>query len=171
RTPIDDLAHRRGKQTHRWVSLPATGYWLLLRTQHSALRTHNAILAPLALAHNSPHATLAHGMESRAGRAPFSCMEVAMPSSSFSRISRTASLLAVLGFSLLLYGCSDMITFAQHDREVGVDLYNRGDYAKAAGAFRWALRQDPRGYMSNYYLGSSAVRIHNLQRALGALLM
>jgi tetratricopeptide (TPR) repeat protein len=92
----------------------------------------------------------------------------ASSSSSFSRISRTATLLGVLGLSLLLYGCSDMITFAQQDRETGVDSYNRGDYAKAAGAFRAALRQDPRDYMSHYYLGLSSLQLHNYQQALVA---
>src|SRR2546430_1802551 len=139
--------------------------------QPRSLRTQNAIPAPPRL--HTIYRTLLWSVEWNPARWPrsFSCMEVAMPassSSSVSRISRTAMLLGVLGLSLLLYGCSDMITFAQQDREAGIDLYNHGDYAKAAGAFRAALRQDPRDYMSHYYLGLSALQIQNYQQALVA---
>jgi tetratricopeptide (TPR) repeat protein len=82
--------------------------------------------------------------------------------------SSAARVLAVLGLSLALTGCSDMLTYAQRNRDVGMDAYREADYPKAAGAFRSALRQDPRDYLSHYYLGLSSLQLKNYQQALVA---
>jgi tetratricopeptide (TPR) repeat protein len=66
---------------------------------------------------------------------------------------------------LALTGCSDIITYADKTRDAGMVAYNQQDYPRAAGAFRSALRQDPRDYRSHYYLGMSALQMHNYQQA------
>jgi tetratricopeptide (TPR) repeat protein len=76
--------------------------------------------------------------------------------------------LAVLGLSLALTGCSDVITYADRNRDVGMQAYQEQDYTKAAGAFRSALKQDPRDYMSHYYLGLSYMELKNYQQAVVA---
>ena len=50
----------------------------------------------------------------------------------------------------------------------GVQLYNRGDYENAMGAFRNAVRQDPRDYRGQYYLGLTYERMNNFQQAIQA---
>jgi tetratricopeptide (TPR) repeat protein len=71
-------------------------------------------------------------------------MEVAM---------RAALASLLLCLSLFSTGCTDVLTYANKSREEGVRLYNDRYYADAAGAFRNAVRQDPRDYRSQYYLG------------------
>jgi tetratricopeptide (TPR) repeat protein len=61
-----------------------------------------------------------------------------------------------------------MLTYAQQNRDAGIVAYNQQDYPKAAGAFRQALKQDPRDYMSHYYLGLSSLEMHNYQQAMVA---
>jgi len=85
-----------------------------------------------------------------------------------SNVRRFSAALSILALSLALTGCSDMLTYAQQSRDAGIDAYKEGDYPKAAGAFRSALRQDPRDYMSHYYLGLSSLRMQNYQQALVA---
>jgi Tfp pilus assembly protein PilF len=51
-----------------------------------------------------------------------------------------------------LTGCADVITYANKSRDQGIQLYNEGAYGDAAGAFRNAVKQDPRQYISHYYL-------------------
>ena len=65
------------------------------------------------------------------------------------------NLLAVAVFSLFTFisGCTDVITYANKSREEGLRLYNERAIADAAGAFRNAIRQDPRDYQSQFYLG------------------
>jgi Tfp pilus assembly protein PilF len=60
---------------------------------------------------------------------------------------------AVAVFPLIsLTGCADVITYANKSRDRGIELYNEGAYGDAAGAFRNAVKQDPRQYHSHYYL-------------------
>src|SRR3954470_1929557 len=89
----------------------------------------------------------------------------------FPRISKwivAAQLLAAGGLSLTLTGCADVLTYAQDNRDTGILAYNQGDYTKAAGAFRSALRQDPRDYMSHYYPGLSSLGLQNYQQPIVA---
>src|SRR5258706_14405555 len=96
-------------------------------------------------------------------------MEVAMSTLlSMFRRSFAAKVLAVAGLSFGLTGCSDMLTYAQRNRDFGMDAYREADYPKAAGAFRAALRQDPRDYLSHYYLGLSSLQLKNYQQAVVA---
>ena len=66
---------------------------------------------------------------------------------------RAALASLLLAFSLVSTGCTEVLTYANKSREEGVRLYNDHYYADAAGAFRNAVRQDPRDYRSQYYLG------------------
>lgn len=69
---------------------------------------------------------------------------------------RGALALGFCGLSLGLAGCgSDFITYSAESRQRGIELYNAGSFADAAGSFTTALRQDPRDYQSHYYLGRS----------------
>ncbi len=79
-----------------------------------------------------------------------------------------ARLAVVLATGAAATGCADVLTYAQASRETGMVAYNQGDYPKAAGAFRSALRQDPRDYLSHYYLGKSSLEMRNYQQALVA---
>ncbi|HEX2973172.1 MAG TPA: hypothetical protein VHP11_12620, partial [Tepidisphaeraceae bacterium] len=45
-------------------------------------------------------------------------------------------------------GCADVITYARQSRREGLSLYKQEAYSDAAGAFRNAIRQDPRDYES-----------------------
>jgi tetratricopeptide (TPR) repeat protein len=71
-------------------------------------------------------------------------MEVAM------RAAIASILLAVLFFTT---GCTEVLTYANKSRDEGMRLYDQRYYADAAGAFRNAIRQDPRDYRSQYWLG------------------
>ncbi len=66
---------------------------------------------------------------------------------------RAVTVSLLLALSLISTGCTDVLTYATKSREEGLRLYNERSYADAAGAFRNAIRQDPRDYESHYYLG------------------
>src|SRR4051812_41002805 len=71
-------------------------------------------------------------------------MEVAM---------RVALASLLISLSFISAGCTEALTYANKSREEGIKLYDQHYYADAAGAFRNAVRQDPRDYRSQYYLG------------------
>ncbi len=73
---------------------------------------------------------------------------------------------AVVGGGLA--GCSDMITYSNEARESGIEAYNQERYADAAGAFRAALKQDPRDYQSQYFLGMASLKLGSCQQAMVA---
>ena len=47
---------------------------------------------------------------------------------------RPATALALVALSFALTGCSDVLTYAQRNRDIGMDAYREADYPKAAGA-------------------------------------
>lgn len=65
-------------------------------------------------------------------------------------------------------GCADIVTYSKDSRREGIELYNRQAYTDAAGAFRNAVRQNPRDYRSYYYLGASHEQLGQYQQALAA---
>src|SRR5882724_7748866 len=71
-------------------------------------------------------------------------MEVAM---------RAAIASLLVSLSLISSGCTEALTYANKSREEGQRLYDQHYYADAAGAFRNSIRQDPRDFRSQYYLG------------------
>ena len=84
------------------------------------------------------------------------------------------SLLRVLLSGLLLAGmlaagCTTdqpILTNQRKARIEGATLYNRGDYENAVGAFRNAVKSDPRDYRSFYYMGLTYERLGNFQQAV-----
>ena len=81
---------------------------------------------------------------------------------------RTVLAVALL-LSLGLSGCTTyqpLITNQRKARLEGVALYNRADYDNASGAFREAVRQEPRDYRSYLYQGLTYERLNNVQQAL-----
>jgi tetratricopeptide (TPR) repeat protein len=83
------------------------------------------------------------------------------------RRSRLSTAGAVLGLACLT-GCADMVTYSKDSRREGIELYNRGAYADSAGAFKNAVRQNPRDYRSYYYLGASNEQLQQYQQAIAA---
>lgn len=68
-------------------------------------------------------------------------------------------------------GCTTdqpVFTNERKSRLEGIELYNRADYDNALGAFRNAVRQDPRDFRSQYYLGVTYERMGNYQQAVQA---
>jgi tetratricopeptide (TPR) repeat protein len=69
---------------------------------------------------------------------------------------------------LLFCGCADIITYSKDSRAAGIEMYNRQAYADAAGAFRNAVRQNPKDYRSYYYLGACNEQLGQFQQAIAA---
>jgi tetratricopeptide (TPR) repeat protein len=64
--------------------------------------------------------------------------------------------LAPLAFSLA--GCGEMATYSKQSRDRGYEYLQTRQYTEAEGAFRDAVRQNPRDFRSHYYLGRLAER-------------
>lgn len=73
---------------------------------------------------------------------------------------------AVLVTFLTLTGCADVVTYARRSNAEGMRLYRDGIYNDAAGAFRNAIRQDPRDYHSHFYLAVCYDEMRQHQQAL-----
>lgn len=84
----------------------------------------------------------------------------------------TMAVLAVLLISgTFLGGCATEVpifTNARSSRLEGVELYNRGDYEMSVGSFRNAVKDEPRDFRSQYYLGLSYENLGNYQQAIQA---
>ncbi|MGH7176782.1 MAG: tetratricopeptide repeat protein [Tepidisphaeraceae bacterium] len=65
-------------------------------------------------------------------------------------------------------GCTDVVTYSLHSQRQGIKLFNQTRYADAAGAFRNAVRQNPRDYKSYYFLGRSYEEMGQYQQAIAA---
>lgn len=85
-----------------------------------------------------------------------------------SRILVTVTLAGLSTAVLSGGGCADMVTYSQDSREQGIELYNRGAYVDAAGAFRNAVRQNPRDYRSHYFLGAACEQSGQFQQAIAS---
>jgi tetratricopeptide (TPR) repeat protein len=73
---------------------------------------------------------------------------------------------ALLAGGMLAGGCGEIITYSYKSRAQGVALYEEQRYDDAAGAFRNATQQNPRDYISFYYLGKSYEASGRQQQAL-----
>lgn len=58
-----------------------------------------------------------------------------------------------LGVTLALTGCGDAMSHSADARHDGMKLYSAGAYEDATGAFKAAVRSNPRDHLSYYYLG------------------
>ncbi|MBC7785798.1 MAG: tetratricopeptide repeat protein [Burkholderiales bacterium] len=59
---------------------------------------------------------------------------------------------------ILLSGCGEYITFSKDSRARGIQYLETNQYDEAKGAFRDAVRQNPRDYQSYFYLGQLYAR-------------
>ena len=83
------------------------------------------------------------------------------------RFACQAAVLTTITFGLM--GCTSdvqVLTYAKQSRMQGIRLYNEGNHADAAGAFRNSIKQDPRDYRSHYYLGVSYEALNSYQQAI-----
>src|SRR2546421_3144317 len=80
-------------------------------------------------------------------------------------IAVAASLLAA---PLLLGGCSGFLTKFEEPQAQGLRLYQEKNYTEAAGAFRNAIRKDPRDYKSHYYLAVACDAEQRYQESIEA---
>jgi tetratricopeptide (TPR) repeat protein len=85
-------------------------------------------------------------------------------SSRFTTLSLFCLAFALAGVS----GCADMMTYSRDAQQEGESLYNRGDYANAAGAFRNSARQNPRNYQAYYNLGNCYYNLGQYQQAIAS---
>lgn len=69
------------------------------------------------------------------------------------------------GALALAAGCSDIVTYSEKSRNEGLVYYNHGQYTDAAGSFRNAVNQEPRDYISRYYLGQSLAKSGSWDKA------
>lgn len=84
-------------------------------------------------------------------------------------VCRVSAMAAVVGLSVAAGGCGpETFTYAKDAQAEGRTLYGQGDYVNAAAAFANATRQDPRDYLSYYYLGASYQATGRFQQAIGA---
>jgi tetratricopeptide (TPR) repeat protein len=68
-----------------------------------------------------------------------------------------------------LSGCgTDMLTWAKDAKAQGMQQYNDGRYAEAAGAFRNAIRQDPKDPETEYWLALSYEQTGSYPEAIDA---
>lgn len=70
---------------------------------------------------------------------------------------------------MLAAGCTTdqpILTNQRKARLEGATLYNRADYENAVGAFRNAVKSDPRDYRSFFYMGLTYERLGNFQQAV-----
>ena len=65
-------------------------------------------------------------------------------------------------------GCADMVSDSKESRLEGNRLYSAGSYAEAVGAFKNAIRSDPRDYKSHYGLAVSYDALKDYHQAVGA---
>lgn len=81
------------------------------------------------------------------------------------RVAIRPVLLALASLALAT-GCAEMITYSGAAEEKGIELMRQARYEEAAGAFRDAVRQNPRKYTSFFYLGACYERMGREQEAL-----
>ena len=85
----------------------------------------------------------------------------------FTRIVASCRIALLVAVSSTMVGCAtEVVTFSKSNRERGVQLYQDGEYGEAAGAFRHALRQNPRDYKSHFYLAQTYEKMGQQQQAI-----
>jgi tetratricopeptide (TPR) repeat protein len=82
------------------------------------------------------------------------------------RFFRITSATGFLGLALTTVGCADMMADTRASRASGIKLYNDGQYADAAGAFRNTIRVAPFDYGSHYWLGASLEHLGSYEQAI-----
>jgi tetratricopeptide (TPR) repeat protein len=96
-------------------------------------------------------------------------MEVAVIARNSTNLVRSVGLaaaLVVMGSTLT--GCAGFFTKAEDPQVAGLRLYQEKNYTEAAGAFRNAVRKDPRDYKSHYYMAVALDADGRYQEAIEA---
>jgi Flp pilus assembly protein TadD len=83
-------------------------------------------------------------------------------------VNKSIVSLFMLGLTFALGGCADVVTYSGKAKNEGMKLYQQGDYADAAGAFRESARQMPTNYEAYYYLGACYDQMGQFQQAIPA---
>jgi tetratricopeptide (TPR) repeat protein len=68
------------------------------------------------------------------------------------------TLICLASLALAVAGCGEMVTYSKQSRDRGMEYLQAQQYTEAEGAFRDAVRQNPRDFRSQYYLGQLAER-------------
>jgi Tfp pilus assembly protein PilF len=84
---------------------------------------------------------------------------------SIGQAARRSTLAAIIVSSFVLAACTEVVTFSRKSREEGMRLFAEKAYGDAAGAFRNAIRQEPRDYRSHFYLGVCYQEMAEYQQA------
>ncbi len=87
---------------------------------------------------------------------------------SLTRLLRISAGISAVAVVLFAVGCADIVTYGKDSRREGLKLYQRQQYADAAGAFRNAVKQNPMDYQSYCYLGETYVQLGQHQQAIQA---
>jgi Flp pilus assembly protein TadD len=89
-----------------------------------------------------------------------------MNTSFLSGFFRITAATGLLGLAIGTVGCADMMVDTRGSRASAIKLYNDGQYADAAGAFRNTVRAAPYDYGSHYYLGASLEHLGSYDQAI-----
>jgi Flp pilus assembly protein TadD len=73
--------------------------------------------------------------------------------------------LPLLICALGMLGCAESFTTSRRSNEEGMRLYSQNMYGDAAGAFRDAVKQEPRLYQAHFYLGVCYDQLREHQQA------
>jgi tetratricopeptide (TPR) repeat protein len=79
-----------------------------------------------------------------------------------------SKLVCLSSLALVGFGCADAVTFSRNSQSEGIGQYQDGDYVDASASFANATHQNPRDYLSYFYLGQSYQAMSSYQQALGA---
>jgi tetratricopeptide (TPR) repeat protein len=92
-----------------------------------------------------------------------------MKHSSFSnRVLLVSKVVALTAVAMVGFGCADAVTFSRNAQSEGIGQFQQGDYVDASASFANAARQNPRDYLSYFYLGQSYQAMSEYQQAIGA---
>jgi tetratricopeptide (TPR) repeat protein len=95
-------------------------------------------------------------------------MEVAVVQSNSQTWRSFSGVVLVCALLLGGIGCADVVTFSEDAQREGIKLYQKQNYADAAGAFRNSVRQNPRNYEGYYWLGMSYQQLAQYQQSIAA---
>jgi tetratricopeptide (TPR) repeat protein len=95
-------------------------------------------------------------------------MEVAVIRSSSQHVRFLGGSVLICAWLLGTSGCADIVTYSQDAQREGIKLYQKQNYADAAGAFRNSVRQNPRNYEGYYWLGMSYEQLGQYQQSIAS---
>jgi tetratricopeptide (TPR) repeat protein len=85
-------------------------------------------------------------------------------------LGKATAWLVVLLLTLALVACSSMEEKRNSFMTSGQELYQKGDYVRAALQFKNALQIDPKFAAAQMWLGKTELKLHHFRQAYGALI-